>query len=80
VSDAQQTKQTLVRFELPKKSKDSDNLRETTTLLGFTVPLLEPLSPAGKRWSHIMVVPLSYEAWAIPFRLALSSPGMPGAV
>lgn len=68
-------KQRLVRFVAPKKDQKQ---REMIRLLGVKVPLLKPGNRFVEWWTHLMMGPMTYEAWAIPFRLAISSPGRPG--
>lgn len=59
-------------FTLPKKEEvDVDRI----SFLGIMVPVVLPESKFHTRWSNIMVIPLVYELWAIPFRWAVTSPG-----
>jgi hypothetical protein len=53
-----------VHFQLPKGTKRT------------VVRSLNPKMQFVQRWLKFMVVPLSYEVWAFPFRLALGYPTM----
>jgi hypothetical protein len=54
-----------VHFNLPKAAKSRR-----------TAQALDPKSPIVCRWLSIMLLPLSYEVWAFPYRLALGSPSL----
>ena len=52
-----------VHFQLPKSSQKRTNVRS-----------LDPNMQFVQRWLKFMVLPLSYELWAFPYRLALGFP------
>lgn len=56
-----------------KKKRADGELQ--ASLCGMEFQLLAPGSKKARRWGIIMVIPLTYESLAIPFRLAISSPG-----
>eukprot|EP00873_Tetraselmis_striata_P000688 jgi/Tetstr1/420952/TSEL_012012.t1 len=61
----------LVKFVVPKKDTVK---RVTISYCGIKIPGVRPGSVFHTRWSHVMVLPMTYEAWAIPFRWAVTSP------
>jgi hypothetical protein len=40
------------------------------------VRIVEPTNRAIQRWLAVMVLPLVYEAWSLPYRLALEDPSL----
>ena len=54
-----------VFFNVPKKAKP-----------WWQNEPIEPYSPFVQRWRMFMLLPLGYEAWAFPYRLALGVPSM----
>lgn len=67
-----QVRPRLVKFVVPKKDTVK---RVTISYCGIKIPGVRPGSVFHTRWSHVMVLPMTYEAWAIPFRWAVTSPG-----
>ena len=52
-----------VHFHLPKASSQR-----------VIAQALDPKSPTIRRWQSVMLLPLAYELWAFPYRLALGAP------
>ena len=53
-----------VHFNLPKVNSSRRVIAQA----------LDPRSPTVRRWQSIMLLPLSYELWVFPYRLALGAP------
>jgi hypothetical protein len=50
------------------------NLPKTNGSRRVVAQALDPKSPTVRRWQSIMLLPLCYELWAFPYRLALGAP------
>lgn len=69
-----QIKRRLVKFNVPAAGAEKSD-EETISWMGIKFGLIIPGSRRHMYWQHALVLPLTYEAWAIGFRIALSSPG-----
>lgn len=61
-----------MKFALPKKDEAKSHKID---FLLLKVNVVYPTSRLHTRWTYAMMVPLTYEVWAIPFRWAVTSPG-----
>jgi hypothetical protein len=52
------------------------NLPKINSSRRIVAQALDPKSPINRRWQSIMLIPLCYELWAFPYRLALGAPNI----